>query len=195
MNIVNMKAPYATWYGVFSPEELEAIDKYVIENIEPVNGVIGSGDAARMDDSVRKSSIYWIYYNEDTHWIFSRINAVGFKLNSHFFGFDINPLPRLQYTVYEDDGGHYNWHWDIFIDQGLNNLEMNFQRKFSIVVMCQEAEEGGNLELTWGSEAVAPEFKAGNAVVFPSFMLHRVAPVTKGIRKTLVGWFEGPDWR
>ena len=32
----------------------------------------------------------------------------------------------------------------------------------------------------------------GTAIVFPSFMRHKVAPVTKGRRRSLVGWFLGP---
>ena len=37
--------------------------------------------------------------------------------------------------------------------------------------------------------------KKGTVLVFPSFMRHKVEPVTKGIRKSLVAWIEGPHWR
>ena len=35
----------------------------------------------------------------------------------------------------------------------------------------------------------------GRVLIFPSFLPHKVTPVTKGVRKSLVTWMEGPAWR
>ena len=195
MNTVNIKTPFANWNNLFSQQELELIDSYVTTNIAPEQGIIGSAANSQTNVDIRKSTVYWVTPNQDIGWVFDRINTVGFKLNSHFFGFDIVPLQRLQYTVYEDCGGHYDWHTDCFIESGLDNLTVNTQRKLSLVAMCQQPQEGGQIQLTLGGSLMEPEMSAGNAIVFPSFILHRVVPVTSGTRKTLVAWFEGPDWR
>jgi PKHD-type hydroxylase len=195
MSSLVIKHPFAQWNNLFNTEELKCIDDYVVNNLTQDIAMIGSGDKLQVNEIIRKSKIYWIFPNNDTNWIFERMNSMGHKLNSHYFGFDIHPLSRLQYTIYEDDNGHYDWHWDCFFDSGLGNLDVSYQRKLSVVLLCQQATEGGNLELLWSKNTVTPELNCGQTVVFPSFMLHRVTPVTKGVRKTLVAWFEGPDWR
>ena len=56
--------------------------------------------------------------------------------------------------------------------------------------------EGGNLNLNIGMEE-EPEnisFPRGRIVAFPSFMIHRVTPVTRGIRKSIVIWITGPKF-
>jgi PKHD-type hydroxylase len=192
MNSINMKTPFAYWTNLFTEDELQQLDNYVVNNLQPEQGVVGNG--AEISE-IRKSTIYWIEYNSDTSWIFDRMNAVGFKLNSHYFGFDITPLQRLQYTLYEEGGGQYDWHIDCFYDSGLNSLDITYQRKLSVVVVCKTAEEGGELELVAGPQPWTTDLPAGKAVAFPSFTLHRVNPIKSGIRKSLVAWFEGPDWR
>lgn len=191
-----MKCGYAFWNELFNSEELEKIDSYVINNIKPSPGKIGSDVASQENKEYRNSTVYWISNNSESSWIFDRINRASLKLNSHFFGFDINSVDTLQYTIYNDNDGHYDWHWDMYLDSGLNNLEVNIQRKLSMVVVCKKSEEGGQLELIIGSNSsTVPEIKEGDAAVFPSFVMHRVTPVTKGVRKTLVAWLTGPDWK
>jgi PKHD-type hydroxylase len=195
MNTVVMKTPFAYWNNLFCDTELQQIDEYAIANLTPEIARIGDGINNDENEVIRKSKIYWILPNNETAWIFDKINAVGFKLNSHFFGFDIRPLSRLQYTIYEGGGSHYDWHTDCFYETGLSDLNIQFQRKLSVVIMCQKAEQGGQLELVNGPQPDVPLLENGTAVAFPSFMLHRVSPVESGLRKTIVVWFEGPDWR
>lgn len=193
MSTVVMKDHYAHWSGLFTKEELTTIDEYILKNVEPSSSLVSSSKEEIPE--IRKSTLYWVNNNPDTEWIFRRINAAGLKLNSHFFGFEAWPVSTLQYTIYEEGGDHYTWHQDMHLEKGLQSLDLTFQRKFSLVMLCQKCEEGGDLELLWNSSPVAPNLEEGNAVVFPSFTVHRVTPVVKGIRKSLVAWFEGPDWR
>lgn len=191
-----MKSGYGTWTSLFTKEELDHIDDYITKNIAPVSSVIGTGKNAKEDENYRNSTIYWVTLNNDTSWIFNRINSAALKLNSHIFGFDINSVDTLQYTVYNEEGGHYDWHWDMFFESGLNDLTVTIQRKLSLVLVCKHCEEGGQLELIIGSNSsFIPDIKEGDAIVFPSFTMHRVTPVAKGMRKTLVAWLPGPDWR
>jgi PKHD-type hydroxylase len=55
--------------------------------------------------------------------------------------------------------------------------------------------EGGDLQLLSGSEPTTADKAKGKVVMFPSYMLHRVTPVTSGIRKTLVVWITGPSFK
>lgn len=114
------------------------------------------------------------------------------EANRTSFGFDVSYLSYIQYTVYEPPGDHYDWHIDTFVD-----TPNAYQRKLSMTVqLSNEWEyEGGDFEL---KHAGLEEFNTkskGTILIFPSFLLHRVKPVTKGNRKTLVAWFEGKAFR
>ena len=79
----------------------------------------------------------------------------------------------------------------------LDNLNDQRQRKLTSVLQLDGPEdyEGGTLELLPCGSIREIEKKKGYMVTFPSFVLHRVTPVESGIRRTLVAWFTGPDWR
>ena len=128
--------------------------------------------------------------------IFSKFDFVVNKLNTKFFGFDIYELDTLQYTIYDEEGSHYNWHWDINF---VNDLQSSLihQRKLSAVLQLADKDEydGGDLLLATGGPEICIPKKKGYMTIFPSFILHKVEPVSKGSRRTLVGWFKGPDWR
>ena len=73
-------------------------------------------------------------------------------------------------------------------------------RKLSITMLLNEPGidfEGGGFEINNGreSESLKVETKRGRIIAFPSFMIHRVAPVTKGTRKSLVVWVLGPKFK
>ncbi len=92
---------------------------------------------------------------------------------------DTEPLQLAEYAV----GDEYGWHLDI----GPGNSSL---RKLSASIQISAAHEydGGDLEL-WGSPSVARE--KGTLIVFPSYLLHRVTPVTRGVRFSLVVWATG----
>jgi PKHD-type hydroxylase len=66
-------------------------------------------------------------------------------------------------------------------------------RKISLVVQMSDPEdyEGGSLELNTGGPIVEPTKTKGSVIIFPSYLLHRVTPVTSGLRKSLVLWAGG----
>lgn len=114
------------------------------------------------------------------------------KANRDSFGFNVNFLPRgTQYTVYEKDC-FYAWHQDV----DWNSDKMS-DRKLSIVVQLSDPSEYDGGDFEFGKKIGFPEgFKErGSVLVFPSYQIHRVSPVTKGTRKSLVNWYEGPRWR
>ena len=117
--------------------------------------------------------------------------------NRAFFGFDIQLIPSIQYTIYRSEyKGHYDWHHDTSF-AGV----APYCRKLSFILQLSDSDEyeGGDFELDpdyRDDNFTKEELRAkGTAIVFPSFYKHRVTPVTKGVRRSLVAWAEGPKFR
>jgi PKHD-type hydroxylase len=138
--------------------------------------------------------------NENTNWIFMRLNWVVEQLNNQFYNFDLNGFDSIQYTEYDDtEGGKYDFHQDTIF--GLNKPgNMVETRKLSLVLLLAEPGvdfEGGDFQVNQGQECDAStvEFKKGRVIAFPSWQIHRVTPTTKGKRKSLVLWVTGPKFK
>ncbi len=74
---------------------------------------------------------------------------------------------------------------------------MAYDRKLSVVIQLspRESYEGGTFEFSTAAHPGAAFEPRGSVLIFPSFLQHRVLPVTSGIRHSLVTWVEGPQWR
>jgi len=166
-------------------------------------GVVGSVDAATgesnytLDQQTRNSTIRWvdIYAHREINTILNDyVNAV----NSSMFSFDISfGFNSLQYTEYNGDGPSpqfYDWHQDCLFDNAV------LDRKLSAVVQLSSPDdyEGGLFEMEGCARPlfnVEPFLPRGSLLIFPSYLKHRVLPVTKGLRKSLVTWYNGPKFR
>lgn len=180
--------PFTTWNDSISQEEIEHIVKMADEQ-EKNSAIIGD---ARLDNDYRSSKVSWFRYGPDTEWLFDRVAHIVGNLNSQFYGFDLHGLcENLQFTeYYASEKGHYDWHQD-------SGPSTATPRKMSIVIQLSDPAdyEGGELQILSSREPVTVDKKLGLAAVFPSFMLHRVTPVTRGIRRSLVAWIAGPKFR
>ena len=111
-----------------------------------------------------------------------------------FFNFTLNGYDAFQYTTYNSEKkGNYGWHMDMNMGSKTDDCE---PRKLSMTLLLNDDFEGGNFEIALGDQidpTVLPA-KKGRALLFPSFILHRVTPVTKGIRRSLVIWCVGPKF-
>jgi PKHD-type hydroxylase len=143
----------------------------------------------------RKSNIKWIPQNESWFWLYEKLANMAVEANSTIWNFDLNTIPEMiQYTEYHAPAGHYDWHADI----GPGILS---NRKVSITVQLSEPDEyeGGNLELFRGGSMEGPfesaPRSAGCVYLFPSYMMHRVTPVTRGTRKSFVLWLGGGHYK
>ena len=146
-----------------------------------------------MKDSTRKSKSIIIDRTEELSWVFSLLDHIIFKVNKQIFNFDINYTTNLQIAEYSV-GSEYQWHWDIVTGDLPDLIE---QRKLSLVIQLSYPEEyeGGEFQILAGSDIYTAEKLFGNITVFPSWAVHRVLPVTKGIRKSLTCWVGGPNWK
>lgn len=115
--------------------------------------------------------------------IFSILDAA----NSHCkWNFSIQGVEDIQLTKYTKNQ-HYDWHND---GNGINTDCNGLSRKLSMSILLNDDYEGGDFEI-WGDKVVNSK-ETGTAIVFPSYFNHRVQPITKGIRYSLVAWFSGP---
>jgi PKHD-type hydroxylase len=123
--------------------------------------------------------------------MYKKIEQVMLATNNNHFGFEGMRLTEpAQYTEYPT-GGFYDWH----IDSDVNCQHEPPVRKISMTcLLSNESEfEGGGLELMSEGKIARP--KQGQAIFFASFIRHRVVPISKGNRKSLVMWFGGPSFK
>ena len=179
-----MKTQWQLWTSALNKQKCDELKK-ICEAYEVVNGGIFANNAE--DTSVRKSKVRWVYdsYIKDLLLSYAR------DANRNAFNVDIDQPYEIQYTEYHsNEKGFYDWHHDIDWSS-----EKAFDRKLSVVIQLDNPSEyeGGDFEFK-GIEN--PNFKPqGSVIVFPSYLEHRVTPVTSGIRHSLVTWIEGPRWK
>jgi len=138
----------------------------------------------------RNSKVSWIQPRPETQWIYRRVTDIVSDLNSRFFKFDIYGIvDGFQFTRYDAPSGHYSAH----IDRSIGIAP----RKLSVTIQLSDPSEyeGGDLLLNaGGTPHVLPKAK-GKMLVFPSYVVHEVTPVTKGTRYSLVCWVTGTPFR
>lgn len=170
--------------GYFSTQECLEIVR-ASEQQPQVAGVAGTrGDLTHLRDS----RIATIPPNPETQWIFQKIQAAVLTANQ-LYSYELAGFREgLQVATYTN-GGHYGWHLDI----GKSGMST---RKLSVSVQLTDAHEyqGGDLEFLCVENPNVPK-SVGSMIIFPSFLPHRVAPVTSGTRKSLVAWIHGPSFR
>ena len=142
------------------------------------------------DTKTRTSHISWIPFKKMNE-MYKQIEKIMKATNGNHFGFDGMQLTEpAQYTEYPE-GGFYDWH----VDNDINFQHEPTVRKISMTILLSPENEfeGGDLELV--KEGQAAKIKQGHAIFFASFIRHRVAPVIKGNRKSLVMWFGGTPFK
>ena len=157
----------------------------------PQKAQIGMGrPGGGLDTKKRVTAISWIPFKE-MQPMYDQVNNFIQNCNLNHFGFgNIQITENAQFTEYPV-GGFYDWHMDCDVYMAHEPPV----RKISMTILLSHEDqfEGGDLEL------MAPGKKAklrqGHAIMFASFLNHRVAPVTRGVRQSLVMWFGGTPFR
>ena len=181
---------------------------YVVETIGPIftaklckeiidlsstlkkeQGKIYHQEVRDYDENRRHSTISWLPFNKMQPMYDDLIYLVQ-KINRNHFGFsNIQITEEAQVSEYSK-GQFYDWHTDSTIDMDIEPPV----RKLSMTLLLNDPSkfEGGNLEI---AEKKMSHMKQGHAAIFASFLQHRVTPVTKGVRKSLVVWFSGEPFK
>ena len=194
-----VKNQYAYFNDVFTKDELKKIIEISTE-ISLTDGSISDGTRGPRVSKINHQTL-----NENNKWIFDRLNQLIMHCNWEFFDYNLTGYEYYQYAEYNaEDTGQYDYHVDIMF--GGSNLQRGPEgietRKLSVSLLLNEPEvdfEGGEFYMSVGGPGNVGEeitdLKLGTAILFPSFIVHRVAPVTKGVRKSLVVWVTGPKFR
>ncbi|HEY0266240.1 MAG TPA: 2OG-Fe(II) oxygenase [Rhizomicrobium sp.] len=182
---------FAVWPDAFSPAELDAIaalgDGLAAGEAMLVNGT-AQGEQ-RPDTRITRTA--WITRTPDSAWIYDRMQQVVGALNDQVYQFDLRGFAEnFQYTIYHGAaGGHYDWH----VDQG----QLPVQRKLSLSLQLSDPADydGCVLQFYAGASIQTAPRSRGSVIAFPSYVLHRVTPCTRGTRKAVVVWSTGPKFR
>ena len=186
----------ATAKPVLTPQQCDELIR--IGQDEPkLNAATGITDKdTNLNHKYRNSIISWISFAKAAS-IYKVIRQWMEITNNNYFGFDTVQLSEHgQYAEYSK-GGFYNWH----MDSNTEMAAMPTVRKISMTLVLNDEKdfEGGDIEIFCGetldSEKNKFKLKQGYAVFFASFLLHRVMPIIKGNRKSLVMWFGGSPLR
>jgi PKHD-type hydroxylase len=141
---------------------------------------------------IRDCQVKWL----DEKWIYDLIRPFVQTANLNAeWNFEFNQMEECQLTRYKKNH-FYEWHRD---DNTMNKKG----RKLTFMAMLSEEKDykGGHLEFAYLLDK--PQYMAietvktprGTVIIFPSFVFHRLKPITKGIRYSLVCWNIGAPWK
>jgi len=145
-------------------------------------------------DNIRNSRIHWMSeekYKDDLMPLYQELTSRIRYVNDNHWRWVIDGWEPFQYTEYDGSyKGHYDWH----IDYGYKLPQDELSRKlsFSLGISEKDEYEGGELITKMSLDEQTVKLDKGEIIVFPSWMLHKVTPVTKGKRRVIVGWGLGP---
>ena len=181
-----------TTQPIFTPRQCQMIID--AGSSEPRNNASVGNDKGKkggvIDTKTRTSHISWIPFKKMND-MYKDIEKIMKQTNGNHFGFDGMQITELaQYTEYPE-GGFYDWH----VDNDVNMQHEPPVRKISMTCLLSPENEfeGGDLELQ--AEGKVAKIKQGHAIFFASFIRHRVTPVIRGNRKSLVMWFGGTPFK
>ena len=165
------------------------------KKIDFQNGVVGN---SVYDEKIRRSRIKFLQSSDPLFKdVFNDLWIMALDANKTFFNFHLTKLDFIQLTEYKAEyQGEYKKHHDVF---WVNNDPI-YHRKLSCTIQLSSPNsyEGGEMSLEdIDSELPKAEDvrQQGTVLFFPSFIPHKVNPVTRGTRYSLVAWFDGPKWR
>lgn len=145
------------------------------------------------DHNLRRAEVAWLDERDGAGWVMDRIMQVVLEGNRKVFDFDLREFAESpQVARYGSERqGHFTWHSDI------GDGPVARKRKLTMVVQLSEAGcyQGGVLEIMADANTRQADRRQGSATLFPSFVLHRVTPVTSGVRHSLTTWAHGPAFR
>ena len=193
--------------NALSDEMIEDVHKMVYDNnYKFEKGGTGYAEGGGIDhDNSNNRDIAYIPWVEHSNMIYTFLEGCVMKANQEIFQFDIQYVTDLlHYVIYptpnqpdtlgqvRETGGHLDWHMDI--GQGMVN-----RRKLATTVQLSDPNdyEGGDFQIWYGGSEgfITLPREKGDILIFPSFYLHRVTPITKGERRALVFWTGGEPFR
>jgi PKHD-type hydroxylase len=178
------------WCNLFTKDECEQIKDIGSKHVRKKAEVqLSNTNNSGYNKKFRESDISWIYPHEEVFWIFKRITDFIINYNDKYFGFDIYAMNEgFQYTVYNKDN-FFVKHIDRAYDTPIRKLSLSIQ------LSDPKTYSGGDLILIEGQKKMKMEKNQGHAVIFPSWVEHKITKIKKGKREALVAWVTGPSFK
>ncbi|NBW15047.1 MAG: hypothetical protein EBR82_44305 [Caulobacteraceae bacterium] len=183
------REPIVSWRGSFNDEEISKI-KDLVELQEFKEGSLGFQNNNHLDKKVRDSNVSFLKVDEHSRWLYEKISNLISRVNYDKFGLNLSYMEEIQITKYTVDQ-HYDWHMDTYNNGSIHD------RKLSMSLLLSSPEEdfeGGELCIVNQGrihEPVVLNPIKGECIFFQSFNPHKVNPITKGERLSLVAWSVG----
>jgi len=191
--------PYLQLDYLFTDQEIESIVSSSLARAKFEEGKVGAvtEGTGRKDSTERRSRVIWlIKYDREWLWVYERILFAVRAVNDEHWQFSLpdhvytNQVENMQFAAYYgSEEGHYDWHTDTA------SKGPAAKRRLSVTVQLSQATdyEGGDLEILDQGPTLSPSQmsrQSGTIIVFNSQLFHRVKPVTKGVRYSLVQWYQ-----
>lgn len=182
------------WENFLTDEDIELLLAQPEWNEQTDGTVFDRTDGIVVQPKIRITDVCWLYPKPEVAHIWLKITDTIAEVNRQFYHFDLTgvyePIQLATYT--SDKKSHYSWH----ADTGVSTTAA--PRKLSMALLLNDPSEfeGGAFEIFNSAGDIEKlELKKGRAWFFPSFVTHRVTPVTKGVRKSAVLWVGGPAFK
>ena len=176
---------------IFSPKQCQmVINKGISLKSEEAKVGMGQKPGGGYNPNKRVTTISWIPFKEMPE-MYRDIEKTMLQANNNHFGFEGMQLTEPGQFTHYPTGGFYEWHMD-------NDVLGKHQppvRKISMTLLLSPENEFEGGELEFMSNGKTAKLKQGQAIFFASWLQHRVKPVTRGERKSLVMWFGGPSFK
>jgi PKHD-type hydroxylase len=172
----------------FTPKECDTIISLANQLYE-VKGTTGTGEnEGTYNEEIRSVDVYDLPLEEGTKWIFDKLATAAAKANKEYYNYNLLGITHSLQLLHYKPGGHYDWH----IDAG--NGASATRKLTALVPLSKRTDfEGGGLKAQNNATEMDVIMERGSISTFPSYMPHKVEPVTSGERWTLVTWIHGPD--
>ena len=167
--------------------DCEKIIKSIESNVEFEKAGVGNKNGESVVDSSIRNVNH--YHMTAYRGIGATLSGMGLDGNNNAWKFDITHSDQCDYLKY-DKNGHYKEHIDTFFNPSDKEC-----RKLTVLAFLNDDFEGGKFFIKIGHEKIYPPQEPGTVLVFPSFFLHGVEPVLSGVRRTIVTWLIGPQFK
>ena len=188
-NYHNKSEDHISLESIFTDRECDLIIQYGLvkyrKNLQHAH--VGAG----LNTSIRESHVV-MFPNDDEeiYWMFRKVTDIINQVNKDCFGYDLNCIELLQFTNYDSrTQGFYKKHVDLYYGALCRKLS------FTLQLTDETSYEGGDLCFHFSDNPIILPKKRGTLICFPSYVVHEITPVTKGVRNSLVGWILGPNFK
>ena len=184
---------WAYWENAFTPEEcariIQAGSARTIIDATITTEV--NANQLEINESYRKNQISWLPTNDrELVWFYEKMSHIIKQMNIEFFKFDLHGFTEdMQFTKYNASGDNYKMHID--------KIYTGLIRKLTAVIQLSDPKDydGCELELYTKYTPDVMKKEQGTIILFPSYTVHQVTPLTRGTRYSLVSWVSGSPFK